>query len=132
MINATTLGSNATDGELNLLSFPAASLVTGDNVLAVEVHQGSTTSTDIAFALSLHATITITNRPVIVSSAMLSNGDFELTLSGFAGRVYAIDRSTNLVDWATLTTFTNVTGQTPILDSNPVGSQRFYRGRLVP
>ena len=52
-----TLGSNPpTEGVVEVRTWSAASLVQGENTLAVEVHQSSTTSSDVAFALALQAT----------------------------------------------------------------------------
>src|SRR6185436_15187667 len=54
---------------VEVLDLPGNSLVTGTNVLAVEVHQSASTSSDVAFGMSLHAiipappTITDPNQP---------------------------------------------------------------------
>lgn len=53
-----TLGSNPpTEGIPYFLELPATALVQGDNVLAVEVHQSSTGSSDVAFAMNMTAII---------------------------------------------------------------------------
>src|SRR5258706_997804 len=52
-------GRNVTDAVIETANFPAStfsSLVQGDNVIAVEVHQSSATSSDITFGLTLTAT----------------------------------------------------------------------------
>lgn len=50
----TAVGGNA-ETQANSFTVPAASLVAGDNVLAVEVHQASPTSSDLRFDLALQA-----------------------------------------------------------------------------
>jgi hypothetical protein len=128
-----TLGDNiATEGPASVLSFPSSSLVAGDNVLAAEVHQSATTSSDVVFGLTLTAGVTYTNRPMIVARDHLVDGRFFLTLSGIAGRVYAVQASDDLVLWTDLTTVTNVTGQFNVIDNAaPLHGSRFYRSRLV-
>jgi len=49
-LSSTTIGNASSQGPF---SFPATNLVQGDNVLAVEVHQASSTSSDIAFGMTL-------------------------------------------------------------------------------
>ncbi|MHB9010041.1 MAG: hypothetical protein ACYDC1_24275, partial [Limisphaerales bacterium] len=49
-------GGPASPGAAEVLSLPVASLVTGNNVLAVEVHQSTGTPADLVFGLSLTAT----------------------------------------------------------------------------
>ena len=61
------LGSPPTEGTWEELLLSTDSLVDGDNLLAVEVHQASSSSTDIAFGMSLTyapgAPIAITRQP---------------------------------------------------------------------
>jgi len=58
----------------SVTNLAATNLVMGDNVLAVEVHQTSATSSDVVFGMSLTATvpgqapITITSQPADVAS----------------------------------------------------------------
>ena len=49
----SSLGSNPTEGAPTRIDMPADALVAGDNVLAVEVHQSGTSSSDVAFAMNL-------------------------------------------------------------------------------
>src|SRR5439155_9765070 len=57
--NAQTLADNqAAEGTADVLNFPPNGLVPGDNVMAVEVHQSGTTSSDIVFGMALDATTT--------------------------------------------------------------------------
>ncbi len=57
----------------------------------------------------------------------------QVTLQGQAGRNYAIETSTNLVNWEQLTTASNSSGTVTILDTNSVNIPvRFYRAKLMP
>jgi hypothetical protein len=62
----------------------------------------------------------------------LTNGNFIFKIENLSGRVIALQASTNLVDWETLTNFSE--GQTRMLFNDPAAtnySQRFYRA-VVP
>jgi hypothetical protein len=102
--------------------------------MAVEVHQSSVGSSDVAFGMSLHATVSYTNRPVIVNPQVLGNGSFRGTLVGIPGRRYAVDFSPTLGGtWTQLTLITNLASQTLFTDPGAVSAgARFYRGRLAP
>jgi len=67
----TTLASSAPPGtdatNYDVLTFSATNLRSGDNVLAVEVHQQSDTSSDVVFGLSLEAFLAFA--PVITDPA---------------------------------------------------------------
>ncbi|MBK8000981.1 MAG: hypothetical protein IPK15_20285 [Verrucomicrobia bacterium] len=55
-----------------------------------------------------------------------------MTVTGISGRNYALDISTNLVNWLPAVTWTNFTGTADYLDPvSPAAGNRFYRGRLV-
>ena len=121
------------EGQTNVLTFPANSLFYGDNVLAVEVHQTSAGSSDVVFGMTLDAQRAVVQHPSLLSPRALGNGAIQLNLAGVPGWRYAIDASTNLVDWTELRIFTNFTGQTLFQDaSNPNAPARFYRTRLLP
>lgn len=56
VLNWDTLGSNpGTEGLVEVRNWGAPGLVEGENTLAVEVHQSSTGSSDVAFAMDLRA-----------------------------------------------------------------------------
>jgi hypothetical protein len=134
-VDYNTLGvSPPIEGVPDTLPIPSASRVPGDNVMAVEVHQSSIGSSDVAFGMSLHATVTFTNRPVITNPLVLGNGSFRGTLVGIAGRRYAVDFTPTLGGaWTQLVIFTNQTSQTLFTDPGAVSAgARFYRGRLAP
>ena len=134
-VDYNTLGASPqTEGAPDALPIPSASRVPGDNVMAVEVHQSSVGSSDVAFGMSLHAVVTYTNRPSIVSPQILGNGSFRGTLVGIPGRRYAVDFKPTLGgSWTQLVLFTNQTSQAIFTDPGAVSAgARFYRGRLAP
>lgn len=68
----TSVGNAVYQGPM---SIPLGALVDGDNVMAVEIHQQSTTSSDVVFGLALNAVI-LTNNPVaagVVINEVLAN-----------------------------------------------------------
>ena len=60
-----------------------------------------------------------------------TNGGMQLQIAGLSGSTYAIDGSSNLVDWVPLTTFVNTNGTYQFIDNpaNPV--KGFYRVRWL-
>jgi hypothetical protein len=124
--------SPSIEGQAAFLLLPITNVVSGENLLAVEVHQSSTTSSDVVFGMALSSFTTITNHPVLLTPVVQASG-VEVTLEGISGRNYAIDVSTNLINWAQLATWTNFTGSALYLDTAAgVNGNRFYRGRLLP
>jgi hypothetical protein len=121
------------EGQTNLLIFPASSLVAGDNVLAVEVHQSGFGNVDVVFGMTLDASIVVTNAPALIQALRLPSGAFQVTISGLPGRVHALDVAVPLgAPWSTLTTFSNFTGQATYVDTAGTnGIARFYRARVV-
>lgn len=97
--------SNQSDeGGVDEIELSTAALLPGENVLAVEVHQSGSSSSDVMFAMALGAVQTITNvvpvvrNPVVLNELLVRNQ----TLSGPNGRATAwvelINPSTNAVD----------------------------------
>ena len=76
-------GGPPTEGAYEILELPTDHLVQGENVLAVEVHQNTLTSTDLAFAMSLTSSRSVTNiigvgvmlNEVLASNASLTDTD---------------------------------------------------------
>ncbi len=80
----------------------------------------------------LSATLTILDDgPVQFGSASWqTNTGFHSTLSGAPGHSYAIDVSSNLLQWSELTRITNTTGTVDFADPAAAGlKKRFYRAR---
>lgn len=80
-------------------SVPATNLIQGDNVLAVEVHQVNTTSSDIVFGAQLDAAITTPAGPAIVLNEILAHNQ---SFTNAAGRtpdwVELYNPGTNSID----------------------------------
>jgi hypothetical protein len=73
--------------------------------------------------------------PVIGSAARLPGGQFQFLLTGNANQNYTILMSTNLrsSNWTTLFVTNNAaTNSYNVIDSNPAGSERFYRVKVGP
>jgi hypothetical protein len=73
-------------GAIDLLSLSATNLRTGDNVIAVEVHQATVGSSDVAFALNLTAVVPlpllITNQPRSQTNIAGRAATFSVGVSG--------------------------------------------------
>jgi hypothetical protein len=56
-----------------------------------------------------------------------SGNQFSFTLTGPTGQLVRIESSTNLLNWATMATLTNVSGSLPYIDPGASNVTRFYR-----
>ena len=73
--------------------------------------------------------LTVTEPPLL--QAGLTNGSFQLLLTGGLGLAYEVETSTNLSAWTSLGTITNTTRTMPFADPAPANQeQRFYRAIL--
>jgi len=71
--------------------------------------------------------------PVINSVSLTPGTGIQIVLTASSNLTYAIQASTNLVTWTTLTNLLNSGGTFQFTDSDPpTFSQRFYRARWVP
>lgn len=70
---ANRAARNVSDGSLEFFTLPADLLVPGTNTLAVEVHQTSSSSSDLAWGMGLDATRSTTNCEVLVSTRVALN-----------------------------------------------------------
>jgi hypothetical protein len=68
----------------------------------------------------------------LLTQMRMTNGGFAFRLGGGSNRVIRIEVSTNLANWATLTTVTNITSQLDFLDAPATNARRFYRAAIVP
>src|SRR5262249_24366364 len=60
--------------------------------------------------------------------ALLPNGAVQLTTTNWPGAVFRVLGSTNLVNWQTISTVTNVTGTVQFMDTGATNYRvRFYR-----
>lgn len=82
-VTYSTLATTAVGGDEEStffeFTFDNTNLVTGENVLAVEMHQSSGTSSDISFDLSLDATL---SQPSVVENIISSRQSISYTLTG--------------------------------------------------
>jgi hypothetical protein len=130
-INYLTVASSTVSGTNQTAFHPGPSLssaylVTGDNVVAAEVHQRSATSTNMDFNLELKATLA----PPLVSIVLRTNRQVTLNWNSFPGKNYRVQYLTNLLstNWITLSNSIPAGGfKTSANDSNSPGQRRFYR-----
>jgi hypothetical protein len=98
------------EGVSEVLNFPANNLVVGDNVMAVELHQNSTNSSDDVFGMLLSAvqfttniiTTTTVGVPVALNEILASNHSFTNASGATADWIELYNTSTNPVNLADL------------------------------
>lgn len=119
-------GVIAGDGSLYYSSNITASLVAGQNVLAVEVHQDSLTSSDLSFDLMLHASV---SGPTL---NITSDGlNYTVTWSD-PGNAYRLQQSTDIGNPANWTDIVS-DPSSPYVQAIPAGpGHRFFRLRQRP
>jgi hypothetical protein len=70
----------------------------------------------------------VVSNSVITQVAVLSDGNIQITLAGSSGDVYRVLGSTNLLDWQTIASVTNLTGTVQFTDPTSTNYiRRFYR-----
>ena len=77
-----TVATYTTEGPFNI---PNASLVQGDNVVAVEVHQAAPTSSDLLMALELDSVVTTSSFPIVINEVLVRNATLQNPAGDFAG-----------------------------------------------
>ena len=129
-ISYTTLASsavnNANETRFYLIPVDAASLRTGTNLLAMEIHQSGTNSSDIAFDLALQAERLQPPRLEIA----LGSGEVQLSWPSYAEGLN-LYFATNLISPASW----NTVAKQPVTSNNvravtlpvPPNGSRFYR-----
>ncbi len=120
----------------NLPGTTAPSL-TLTEVLASQAGRYSVTvSNAVGMVASADARLDVIAPPTIleIASAVLdTNQWFHLTLNADPGAGYALEASTNLFEWQSLTNFVQDSGLIEFIDPDPIEfSNRFYRLRWVP
>jgi hypothetical protein len=87
-------------------------------------------------SFSSNATLTVLVPPIQILGngiGFSAPGQFTLNFLGDVGGVFAVETSTNLMNWAQTGTVTNTTGTAQYNDPTASGSAyRFYRLRLLP
>jgi len=118
-------GSTLAGGTNDWLNLPSAQPVNaGDYTVVIANSVGSVTSSVARLTVSVSPVL---SRPQIVSGAA------QFTLNGTPGDRYAVEFSTNLLNWNSAATVTNLTGAILFVDpQSAVLPAKFYRGRLTP
>jgi hypothetical protein len=84
-------------------------------------------------ATSVSATLSLNTHVVLGEPQLLGDGSIRFNLRGVPNRSYAIETSSNLLNWTTYNTIVAGESPTPFTDSNLTGvSNRFYRARELP
>lgn len=130
----STLAGQGTEGVFERIPLSSASVVPGDNVIAVEVHQTSATSSDIVFGMALHGTVAfaprITTQPQGTNILQGRSGTLSVVAEAAPAPTYQwFDTSTGLpIQDATNTTLTisnmdaSQAHQYHVTVTNPYGS----------
>lgn len=106
-VNWQTLATSASpEGDPAVLTLPATNLVSGTNILAVEVHQSSfSANVDVAFALHLKAAIpqplTFTNPPAHRTNVMGTSSTFAAGVAGGPAQFQWLKNGTPVAGGAT-------------------------------
>ena len=132
-INATTFAQTAPEGVFTNVVIPANLLAQGDNVLAVEVHQTSATSSDIVFGTAILVSPVPQGPPVLTAQPTNNtifigqNNTFSASATGALPLSFQWFRNGAAIANATNNTFTQVNIQAAqagnyfLLVTNPVG-----------
>src|ERR1039458_3580229 len=103
VVGYQTPAASADGGPVQVLTFSSGSLVQGDNVLAVEVHQTTPTNSDILFGMSLTAIIKTNLAHKILVNSTDTNTTSQLAASG----------ATNLANYASFSLWRVTASQAP-------------------
>jgi len=129
--NTLSSGQPANEGTPDILIFTNATLLSGDNVMAVEVHQINNTSSDDAFGMQLYAvryatniiTTTTVGVPVVLNEILASNRTLTNSLGATPDWIEVFNTSSNVVNLADLS-----------LSDNPNSARKyiFAPGTTIP
>ena len=97
---ATTANATVDDATEETITLPASLLVQGDNVIAVEIHQINTTSSDVVWGMKLDAQVPVpgTVPPVRINEVLALNGTLANPDSSLAGWIELSNPSDAVVD----------------------------------
>ena len=108
---------------------PTAGFSDTTNSIAVMVTDSG--SPNLTATQNFNVTVNMLTPPT-VSAAGWNNGVFNLTFDGQTGPDYAVETSTNLVDWSTLLITNSPFMPITIVDPNATDPVRFYRLKVGP
>ncbi len=142
-VTDATLASNASDEQAWLRRvIPPARLVPGRNVIAVEVHQASATSSDLGWDAELTATgvnaSVIANTPPTVPPNLgidrlgVPAGQFRLQFPEANGRLWLIECAEDLDNWQPYSWEFVRGGQVQVPVAPAGAPARYYRARWLP
>ncbi len=135
---ATASVANADEQTWLSVPLTPAQLVSGNNILAAEVHQSSATSTDVAWDLQLTIQVPtpgglLNTTPTAKASSFLTSGmnGLQLSLNAPAGSIYRIEQSANLSTWSTQGVYILPTNTTtvPLSQFAPTTGRSYFRAR---
>ncbi len=79
------------------------------------------------------ATLTLVAAPVLLTPHLAVNGHMQFTLTGNTGLTYGVETTTNMIDWALIRAYSNVTGDISFTETNAPGAPfRAFRARILP
>ncbi len=115
-------GTNCLSGNTSTLTIPYAKISnTGQYSVTVSNFLGSASSSNAIL------TLISPNAPVLGTPSLNSNGQIQIGLNGDSGVLFAIEVSTNLADWVTLTNVFNASGSSVFFDMSGDSPAKFYR-----
>ncbi|MCX7871832.1 MAG: lamin tail domain-containing protein [Verrucomicrobiae bacterium] len=88
---------------------------------------------ELAKATSAVAQLTVSTvaKPQFMQPVLQADGSIKLTVKGVSNQIYAIDSSTNLVDWTPIVQMTNTNSVFTIFDVTTNAPRKFYRSRVI-
>lgn len=112
----------------NNIEGATSSFYTRTNIQAEDVGEYTVVlSNPIDTVISDIVTLSLVPSTQFGSFSVLPNGQFHFTLSGESNLNYAIEASTNLIDWVVLTNLSSPDGFLEFTDPAPSLEKRFYR-----
>jgi hypothetical protein len=130
VIGADTLASAHEGGAFEMIDLMphAGLLVTGANILAVEVHQETLNDSDLVWDAELIYTTSSTLSPKLFIENWLPSTGASLKLEATSGQAFTIQYSHDLANWDDVTNVIGASTPVPVQDSGATNAaHRFYR-----